>query len=97
MKGPVQFPQTPITEETFKKQGWKKEYDSDDGRDEVYQYTLNLPKQSRDPYGLQLISTTNKDKIRGIDITISIKSQKKEHSFELLKQLNFPFKEKRSN
>ena len=37
------------------------------------------------------------DKIRGIDITISIKSQKKEHSFELLKQLNFPFKEKRSN
>jgi len=37
------------------------------------------------------------DKIRGIDITIMIKNQDKEHSFELLKQLNFPFIEKRSN
>ena len=37
------------------------------------------------------------DKIRGLDITIVIKSQKVEHSFELLKHLNFPFKEKRSN
>ena len=37
------------------------------------------------------------DKIRGLDITIAIKSQNKEHSFELLKELNFPFNEKRSN
>ena len=37
------------------------------------------------------------DKIRGLDITIVIKSLKVEHSFELLKHLNFPFKEKRSN
>ena len=37
------------------------------------------------------------DKIRGLDITIVIKSQKVEHSFELLKNLNFPFKEERSN
>ena len=37
------------------------------------------------------------DKIRGLDITISIKSKNKDHSFELLKQLNFPFMEKRSN
>ncbi len=37
------------------------------------------------------------DKVRGLDITISIKNQDKEHSFELLKQLNFPFTEKRSN
>ena len=37
------------------------------------------------------------DKIRGLDITISIKSQNIEHSYELLKQLNFPFIEKRSN
>ena len=37
------------------------------------------------------------DKIRGLDITITIKNQDKEHSFELLKQLNFPFIEKRSN
>ena len=37
------------------------------------------------------------DKIRGLDITIAIKSINKEHSFELLKKLNFPFMEKRSN
>ena len=37
------------------------------------------------------------DKIRGLDITIVIKSIKKEDSFELLKKLNFPFKNKRSN
>ena len=37
------------------------------------------------------------DRIRGLDITIVIKSQNKEHSFELLKKLNFPFFGKRSN
>ncbi len=37
------------------------------------------------------------DKIRGLDITIVIKSMDIKHSFELLKKLNFPFKESRSN
>jgi len=37
------------------------------------------------------------DKIRGLDITIVINSQSKEHSFELLKKLNFPFKNKGEN
>ena len=37
------------------------------------------------------------DKIRGLDITIVIKNMKKEHSFELLKKLNFPFREKGGN
>ena len=37
------------------------------------------------------------DKIRGLDVTIVIKSQKVEHSLELLKHLNFPFRETRSN
>ncbi len=37
------------------------------------------------------------DKIRGLDITVVIKSQKLEHSFELLKQFNFPFIEKETN
>ena len=37
------------------------------------------------------------DKIRGLDITIVIKSLDKKHSFELLKKLNFPFKEGRNN
>ena len=37
------------------------------------------------------------DKIRGIDITIVIKALKKEDSFELLKKMNFPFIDQRSN
>ena len=37
------------------------------------------------------------DKIRGLDITIVISAVDKKHSFELLKRLNFPFKEERSN
>ena len=37
------------------------------------------------------------DKIRGLDITIVISSLRKEHSYELLKKLNFPFKTKGMN
>tara|TARA_B100000029_G_C17322147_1_gene868532 strand:+ start:126 stop:680 length:555 start_codon:yes stop_codon:yes gene_type:complete len=37
------------------------------------------------------------EKVRGLDITIVIKTKNKEHSYELLKKLNFPFIEKRSN
>ena len=37
------------------------------------------------------------DKIRGMDITIVIKSKDIKHSFELLKKLNFPFKGERIN
>ena len=37
------------------------------------------------------------DKIRGLDISIVIKSISKEHSLELLKKFNFPFKTERSN
>ena len=37
------------------------------------------------------------EKIRGLDITIVIKSIKKSDSFELLKKLNFPFKNNRNN
>ena len=37
------------------------------------------------------------DKIRGLDITITIKTIDKNHSFELLKLLNFPFIEKKGN
>ena len=37
------------------------------------------------------------EKIRGLDISIIISSDKKEHSLELLKKLNFPFKSERSN
>ncbi len=37
------------------------------------------------------------EKIRGLDITIVIKSIKKEDSLGLLKKLNFPFRDMRSN
>ena len=37
------------------------------------------------------------EKIRGLDISIVIKSIKNEDSIELLKQLNFPLRDKRSN
>ena len=37
------------------------------------------------------------EKIRGLDITIVIKTNKKDDSLELLKKLNFPFIETRSN
>ena len=66
MKGPIQIPQTPITEETFKKQGWSQEFEDEEKGDEYY-YTLNLPKNNKNPYGLQLISTSNTERIDGID------------------------------
>tara|TARA_Y100001970_G_C14083630_1_gene776081 strand:- start:253 stop:807 length:555 start_codon:yes stop_codon:yes gene_type:complete len=37
------------------------------------------------------------EKIRGLDITISIKTKNKEHSYELLKQMNFPFLERKGS
>ena len=37
------------------------------------------------------------DKIRGLDISIVIRSISNEHSLELLKKFNFPFKTERSN
>ena len=37
------------------------------------------------------------DKIRGLDITVVISSHSKDHSLELLKKLNFPFKNKGDN
>ena len=37
------------------------------------------------------------DKIRGLDITIVISSNDSNHSYELLKKLNFPFREERKN
>tara|TARA_B100001996_G_scaffold76405_1_gene56446 strand:+ start:584 stop:1138 length:555 start_codon:yes stop_codon:yes gene_type:complete len=37
------------------------------------------------------------DRVRGLDITINIKSKKTQDSIELLKKFNFPFKNERSN
>jgi len=56
-------------------------------------YTLGIKEQIIFPE----VNFDKVDKIRGLDITIVIKSMDRKHSFELLKKLNFPFKESRSN
>jgi len=66
---------------------------SSNGFDKFGNYTFGIKEQIVFPE----VNFDKVDKIRGLDITIVIKTMKKEHSFELLKKLNFPFKEKGSN
>ena len=63
------------------------------GFDKFGNYTFGIKEQIVFPE----VNFDKVDKIRGLDITIVIKASSKEHSFELLKKLNFPFKENRSN
>ena len=66
---------------------------SSDGFDRFGNYTFGIKEHIIFPE----VNFDKVDKIRGLDITITIKNQDKDHSFELLKLLNFPFIEKRSN
>ncbi len=66
---------------------------SANGFDKFGNYTFGIKEQIIFPE----VNFDKVDKIRGLDITIVIKTMKTEHSFELLKKLNFPFKEKGSN
>ena len=63
------------------------------GFDKFGNYTFGIKEQIIFPE----VNFDKVDKIRGLDITIVIKALNKKHSYELLKKLNFPFKEKRSN
>ncbi len=63
------------------------------GFDKFGNYTFGIKEQIVFPE----VNFDKVDKIRGLDITIVIKSLDKKHSFELLKKLNFPFKDERSN
>ena len=63
------------------------------GFDKFGNYTFGIKEQIIFPE----VNFDKVDKIRGLDITIVIKAMNKKHSYELLKKLNFPFKEKRSN
>ena len=59
-------PYTPITEETFQRQGWEKveERDREDEKDEwnyYHYYVLPVPKDSPDENALQLVSSANDD------------------------------------
>ena len=66
---------------------------SANGFDKFGNYTFGIKEQIIFPE----VNFDKVDKIRGLDITIVIKSMKKDHSFELLKKLNFPFREKGGN
>ena len=66
---------------------------SSKGFDQFGNYTFGIKEHIIFPE----VNFDKVDKIRGLDITIVIKSLKKEDSIELLKKLNFPFKDKRSN
>ena len=63
------------------------------GFDKFGNYTFGIKEQIVFPE----VNFDKVDKIRGLDITIVIRSMDKKHSFELLKRLNFPFNENRSN
>ena len=66
---------------------------SNSGFDKFGNYTFGIKEQIVFPE----VNFDKVDKIRGMDISIVIKSRDKKHSVELLKRLNFPFNQSRSN
>ena len=66
---------------------------SSEGFDRFGNYTFGVKEHIIFPE----VNFDKVDKIRGLDISIVIKSLSKEHSLELLKKFNFPFKIERSN
>ena len=66
---------------------------SPNGFDKFGNYTFGIKEHIIFPE----VNFDKVEKIRGLDITIVIRNINKDHSLELLKKLNFPFIEKRSN
>ena len=66
---------------------------SEKGFDKFGNYTFGIKEHIIFPE----VNFDKVDRIRGLDITIVIKSIKKDHSHELLKKFNFPFTESRNN
>ena len=66
---------------------------SSSGFDKLGNYTFGVKEHIIFPE----VNFDKVDKIRGLDITIVINSNSIEHSLELLKKLNFPFKTKGDN
>ncbi len=64
-----------------------------DGFDKFGNYTFGVKEHIIFPE----VNFDKVDKIKGLDITIVIKSHDKTHSLELLKKLNFPFRERKGN
>ena len=63
------------------------------GFDKFGNYTFGIKEQIIFPE----VNFDKVDKIRGLDITIVIRSKNGKHSYELLKNLDFPFKERGEN
>ena len=63
------------------------------GFDKFGNYTLGIKEHIIFPE----VSFDRADKVRGLDIIIVISSKSKDHSLEMLKKLNFPFKNERTN
>jgi len=66
---------------------------SPNGFDKFGNYTFGIKEHIIFPE----VNFDKVEKIRGLDVTIVIKSLKKDHSYELLSSFNFPFTDKRSN
>ena len=66
---------------------------SKNGFDKTGNYTFGVKEHIIFPE----VNFDKVEKIRGLDITIVVKSQNKDHSYELLKQFNFPFRDKENN
>lgn len=56
----IQFPLTPITEETFERQGWEMKVEKEQG-EEYYYFVLPLPKDNPDKNAPTLVSSCNDD------------------------------------
>ena len=63
------------------------------GFDKFGNYTFGIKEQIIFPE----VSFERADKVRGLDIIIVIRAEKKEHSFALLEKMNFPFIKKGDN
>ena len=61
MSNEIIFPLTPITEDTFERQGWEMIVDKDTDGDEYYYFVLPLPKDNPDENCPVLISSCNDD------------------------------------
>ena len=66
---------------------------SANGFDKFGNYTFGIKEQIVFPE----VNFDKVDKIRGLDITIVIKTLNKKHSFALLQKMNFPFIKKGDN
>ena len=66
---------------------------SDKGFDKFGNYTFGIKEHIIFPE----VNFDKVDKIRGLDVTIVVSSLSKDHSYELLKKLNFPFKKRKIN